>query len=208
MSTPQLKELLEDRALVVPLSVEQYHRMIETGILESGQPIELLDGFLVRKDRSATGANPMTVGPSHAWVIDKLASSCAGLPKHGCYLRVQQPITLPPDNEPEPDGAIVRGSPDEYRDRHPGPGDILCLFEVADSSLQRDRVTKQRIYADAGIPLYVIVNVMDRVVEVHHGPLVESGRYGKLEPRHRGSSVQIVLPDATIFELPVDEILP
>jgi len=56
----------------MPLTVEQYHRMLETGILRDGDPYELLDGFLVRKDRSATGTDPMTIGPDHTGGVELL----------------------------------------------------------------------------------------------------------------------------------------
>ena len=192
----------------MPLSIEQYHRMIELGILESGAPIELIDGFLFRKDRSATGADPMTVGPSHSWAIKRLERLCAGLDVHGCHLRTQQPITLVPDNEPEPDGAIVRGDEDDYLARHPAPSEIICVMEVADSSLQFDRVTKQRIYADAGIPLYLIVNLLNGAVEAHRDPIVGGGRYRNTETLDRGGVIKISLPDGAAFELAVARMLP
>jgi Uma2 family endonuclease len=208
MSASQLKELLEDRAMVVPLSVEQYHRMIDTGILPSGEPIELLDGFLVRKDRSSAGADPMTVGPPHSWVIAQLVALCAGLEIHGCHLRVQQPLTLPPDDEPEPDGAIVRGPSAGYRNSHPGAADVICLIEVADSSLQRDRVTKRRIYADAGIPLYVIINLVDGMIEVHSEPQAGEGRYALTKILEKNQTLRIACPDGHILEFPVAGLLP
>jgi Uma2 family endonuclease len=89
-------------------------------------------------------------------------------------------VALPPFDEPEPDAAIVRGAIKDYRDHKPGPGDILCVIEVADASLRRDRATKQRIYADAGIAEYLIVNLPDRVIEVYTEPHKGKGRYGQL----------------------------
>jgi Uma2 family endonuclease len=141
-------------------------------------------------------------------VIKRLERGCTGLEAHGCHLRVQQPITLLPDKEPEPDGAVVRGSEDNYRDRHPGPAEILCLIEVADSSLQFDRITKQRIYADAGIALYVIVDLMHGAVEVYREPQIGGGRYAKTETLRRGDRLHLELPDGALFELLVDVILP
>jgi hypothetical protein len=165
----------------VPLTVDQYHRMIGAGILREGEPIHLRDGFLVRKDRSKVGDDPMTVGPDHALAVKKLIPLDARLRRLGCHLQIEQPVTLPPDNEPEPDGAIVRGRPEDYRGRHPGAGDLLCTIEVADSSLHEDRVTMQRIYADHGIPQYVLVNLIERVVEVYTRPLVGQGRYAQVD---------------------------
>lgn len=180
------RDLLNTPGPVVGLTVDQYHRMIEGGILESGAPIELLDGFLVHKDRAKAGEDPMTVGLDHIWAVDNLPEVLAGVRAAGFYVRTQQPITLPPDGEPEPDGAIVRGTKDDYRKRKPMAGDLACVIEVADSSLDRDRGTKQRIYADAGIAQYVIINLMERVVEVYERPLVGSGRYADVR-RLRGA---------------------
>src|SRR5688572_16842164 len=124
MSGAELKELLDDRAQLLPLTVDQYHRMIESGIVEEGQPYELLNGCVVRKDRSAAGEDPMTVGNQHAWAVKNLAKLSRKLEAFGCHLQTQQPISLPPDDEPEPDGAIITGAEDDYRDHHPGAADV------------------------------------------------------------------------------------
>jgi Uma2 family endonuclease len=190
MSAVQLmRDLLKTPASLVGLTVDQYHRMIAEGILEEGAPIELLDGFLVRKDRAKAGEDPMTVGLEHIWAVENLPEILGAAAKgQGCYVRVQQPITLPPDGEPEPDGAIVRGTKDDYRRRKPVAADVCCVIEVADSSLDRDRGTKMRIYADAGIEQYVIVNLVERVVEVYERPVRGAGRYD--EPaRLRGDEI-------------------
>ena len=119
----------------------------------------------------------MTVGVEHALIIMRLAKLSGLFEPLGCHMRSQQPITIPPRDEPEPDAAIVRGSLEDYSDRHPGPSDILCVIEVADSSLPRDRGYKLRLYANAGIPMYVIVNLLDRVVEVYEEPVQGEGRF-------------------------------
>ena len=208
MSAAQLRAMLDDRAQVGPLTVEQYHRMIETGILLEGEPIELIDGFLVRKDRSKHGGDPMTVGHHHAWAIDRLVELLQDLRRRGYYLRVQLPITIPPDNEPEPDCAVVRGAPNDYRARHPGPADVVCVIEAADSSLSYDRTTKQRIYADAGISQYVIINLVDGQIEDHRNPQIGSGRYADVRPVRKGEELQFVLAQDHSIKLAADDLLP
>src|SRR3954469_25925940 len=104
-----LQELVDGRTVMLPLTVEQYHRMIDQGILAEGEPFELLDGFLVRKDRSPSGEDPMTVGLEHVWSVKKLAKLDGKLGKLGCHMQTQQPVSLPPYDEPEPDGAVVLG---------------------------------------------------------------------------------------------------
>jgi hypothetical protein len=179
MTTAQLRELA-DSASVVGLTVAQYLRMIQNGILPEGEPIELLDGFLVRKDRAKAGEDPMTVGIEHIWAVEKLKRLLAAeVERHGCHLRTQQPISLPPDGAPEPDGSIAKGTEDDYASRLATAADIPCVIEVADSSLQHDRVTKRRIYAQGGIAQYVIINLVDRRVEVYEQPDRALGVYAK-----------------------------
>ncbi len=110
MIASPLEELIANRARLMPLTVEQYHKMLETGILRDGDPYELLDGYLVRKDSSAAGADPMTIGPDHTGGVELLGELETDLKAQGFHLRLQQPVTILPDSEPEPDGAIVGGT--------------------------------------------------------------------------------------------------
>src|SRR5436309_10753840 len=100
MSTVLLKSTSREEREIVPLTVGQYHGMIEAGILAEGEPIELLDGLLVRRNRG----EGMTTNPLHALAVSKLnmrvVAALAALP---CHVRVQSPVTLPPRDEPEPD---------------------------------------------------------------------------------------------------------
>ena len=130
-----LEEAAAGRATIVPWTVEQYHRAIETGFVPHDTSVELIDGFIVRKDRAKAGEDPMTIGDRHRIVVLRLAQLGAAFEKPGCFLQTQQPVSLPPTNEPEPDAAIVNGGIDDYVDHPPGPGDVLCVIEVADSSL-------------------------------------------------------------------------
>src|SRR4051812_18545017 len=178
MSTAQLRDLVNN-ASVVGLTLDQYVRMIKEGILPEGEPIELLDGFLVRKDRAKAGEDPMTVGLEHIWAVQNLMRVLADAERRGCHVRLQQPIAIPPDGAPEPDGSVALGTPDDYRTRYPSGTDLPCVIEVADSSLHHDRVTKKRIYARGGIAQYVIINLVDRVVEVWEEPVPGEERYAR-----------------------------
>jgi Uma2 family endonuclease len=173
------RDLLDDRAIFMPFTVDQYHWMIEHGVFPEGEPYELLDGYLIRKDRSAAGEDPMTVGPERGLVIVNLTDLTPKLRRLGCHVRIQLPVTLPPWNEPEPDTAIVLGDQRDYTGRHPGAADVTCVIEVADSSLHRDRTVKLGIYAGSGIPCYIIVNLPDRTVEVYTQPFNGKGRVGR-----------------------------
>lgn len=198
MSVTELRELKKGAGMV-GLTLEQYHAMIERGILEEGAPIELLDGFLIHKDRAKMGDDPLTVGTEHTKVVQRLMRFLRDVERHGCHFRVQQPIALPPDGEPEPDGAIARGTEEDY-DTPPGPPEITCVIEVSDSSLHRDRVTKLRIYAAAGIPQYIIVNLVERVVEVYEAPVTGKGNYGR--------TLRLAAGDRVAFNCGADQVVP
>jgi Uma2 family endonuclease len=192
---------------VVPLSVEQYHQMIASGILREGDSIELVDGVLVRKDRADQGGDPMSHGPRHAFAVKRLQRSLRVVEGAGFHIHCQLPVTLGGIQEPEPDVAIVRGSDDDYRDRHPGAADIAAVIEVADSSLSMDRATKQRLYAAAAIPVYWIVNLVDCQIEVYQDPQPDDDKYARRSDYHRGESVTLTLGPQCAVELPVADVL-
>lgn len=205
---PPLSDLVEDSRLLYRYTVERYHELIKAGAIEEGEPFELLNGQIIRSLRSATGEDPMTVSPAHVWCVEALEELNSRLKRLGCHMRNQKPITLPPDNEPEPDGAIIRGRRDEYRGRHPAAQDVVCIIEVADASLRRDRTVKQQIYADASIPVYMIVNLLDRLVEVYTQPLKGTGRYGKAETFAPGQTVKLPTSSGKTLNVLVRRLLP
>jgi Uma2 family endonuclease len=115
-----------------------------------------------------------------------------------------------PTSVPEPDVTVYRGRLEDYLSRRPNPGDVGMLVEVADSTLSRDRNWKRRIYAKAGIPVYWIVNLIDRVVEVYSHPSAE-GASADYRPRvtfEENSRVPVVLDGTAIGEILIADILP
>lgn len=155
-----------EQALIVPeylvwrLTVEQYHQMIAAGILMDGDPIELLEGWLITQ---------MTQKPRHSLVNQLLNDALLPAVPAGYFLNVQEPITTD-DSEPEPDISIVRGIRRDYAEHHPYPQDVVLVIEVADTTLMRDRTLKVRVYANAHIPVYWIVNLPDSQIEVNKTP--------------------------------------
>jgi Uma2 family endonuclease len=115
---------------------------------------------------------------------------------------------LPPDGEPEPDGAIIVAAADDYRGRKPGAADVRCVIEGADSSLEHDRTTKLQVYARAGIPQYVIINLVDRVVEVFREPHAAGSRYAQMATLAPGQTVEFSCGDGKTVAVPVDRLLP
>lgn len=143
---------------VYRFTVEQYDRMVRDGTISEDDPVELLDGIVVRK---------MPKGPRHDASFARCRRQIERILPAGWYLRLEGSVRIPDYNEPEPDLCVVRGESDDYTDRHPNPGDIALIVEVAESSLSRDRCEKRDNYGRAGIPVYWIVNLVDRQLEVY-----------------------------------------
>ncbi len=208
MTTAMLDELVGDPRLLYRHTVDEYHQMIATGAVEEGAPFELLDGQVVHKIRGDVGGDPMSIGTHHMTVVTRMGDLNPKLRRLGCHLRLQGPLTLSHHDEPEPDGAIVKGTSDAYLNRHPSGIDVLCVIEVADASLKRDRGYKQRVYADSGIPAYVIINLSDRVVELYTRPMKGKGRYGQSVTLTSRQRVSVSLLGGKPFAVPVRTLLP
>jgi Uma2 family endonuclease len=124
------------------------------------------------------------------------------------FVRCQRAVTLG-DSEPEPDYAVVRGPRNRYRDSHPTPADIGLVVEFSVSSLRLDRTGKGRIYARAGIPVYWVVNVADKVIEVYTQPVGtgDAAAYGKRDDYPVGTAVPVVLGGAAVGTVTVAAVL-
>ncbi len=184
-------------------TVDEYHRMIQTGILKEGEPVELLEGWVIRK---------MARNTPHEVCSDKTEDAIRDLLPVGWRLRVQKAIRLS-DSEPEPDCAIVEGGPDRYLASHPVPAQIAFVVEISDSTLTTDQTTKLRAYARAGIATYWIVNIPDRQVEVYSDPTGpttedESPFYRSEAVYAEGESVPVVIGGTDVGQIAVGDILP
>jgi Uma2 family endonuclease len=187
-------------ASILRFSVDKYQRMIEAGILTAEDKVELLENYVVLK---------MPKNPPHDGTLDLVKAALAGLIPPGWLLRMQQTVVLS-DSQPEPDFAIVRGTPRSFVARHPMAADIGLLIEVADSSLLRDQRDKTRIYARAAIAVYWIVNLVDRQVEVHTQPSgpIAVPVYGSFQTYQPGDDVPLLLDGTIVGSVPVAELLP
>jgi Uma2 family endonuclease len=176
------------------LTVDEYDRMGEAGILHEDDRVELLDGELYE----------MTpIGDAHAGAVNYLSSELFVSLGRRVLVGTQNPVQLSDYSEPEPDITVLRPRADYYRTAKPRPDDILLLIEVADTSIDYDRTTKLPRYAAAGIVEVWIVNLGEDRVEVYRDPI--GNRYGTQMVFVRGESVApLALPDLV---LRVDEIL-
>jgi Uma2 family endonuclease len=143
----------------------EYDRLLEIGLLREDDPIELVEGRLLVAEPPHD---------PHARAVELAAEALRMAFGLGWRIRVQLPLALGAASLPEPDVAVLRGTP---RDTPPGhPTSAALVVEVADSSLHLDRGLKARGYARAGISDYWIVNLVDGVVEVYREPAPERAR--------------------------------
>src|SRR5262249_45768615 len=141
-------------------TVSQYHRMIEGGLLTENDPVELVEGRLVKK---------MPRDPAHDGTLGVWQNRVQRLLNGNWIMRIQSAITTR-DSEPEPDLVIAEGPLEKYFKRHPRAADIALVGEVANTTLDYDRDVKGRIYARDGIAIFWLVNLIDRRIEVYRKP--------------------------------------
>jgi Uma2 family endonuclease len=140
---------------------EEYYRMAEVGILGPRDRVELIRGEIVEMS---------PIGRRHGAFVDNLTRLLVLGLADRAMVRVQGAVALADDTEPQPDLAILRRGAVPYKDREAWAEDALLVIEVAESSLAYDRLTKLRLYAEAGIPEYWVVDCAAETVEVHRGP--------------------------------------
>jgi Uma2 family endonuclease len=163
----------------------EYERLVDLGLFQR-DPVELIDGQLVV-------AQPQ--GSYHATALGVADDVLRAILPPGWIVRTQMPIPLDEESAPEPDLAVVPGTRADYLESHPARPALAV--EVADSSLDFDRQSKGSLYARSGVQDYWIVNLIDRVLEVHRDPIPDaSAPYG-----WRYGSVHMLTPPAAVAPL-------
>ena len=137
----------------------QYARMIDHGVLDEDDPIELLDGLLLVKEPQSSAHRTAVL------LVGKALEQAFG---DAWFVQIQSAIILDDRSEPEPDVSVVRGAPRDYVDSH--PRSPALIVEVAQSGLRMARGRKAAAYARAALADYWIVNLVDRVLEVYREP--------------------------------------
>ncbi len=143
------------------LTVSEYHKMAEAGILTEDDRVELIHGEIIEMS---------PIGSKHAGHVNRIMAFFMKQIGNLAIVSVQNPVVTGAYSEPEPDIAILRYRADFYEDSHPQPEDVFLIIEVADTSLDYDRDTKMKLYATAGIPEFWIINLEDEQIEVHKNP--------------------------------------
>ncbi|WP_420456319.1 Uma2 family endonuclease [Rubrivirga sp.] len=167
---------------------ERYDQAVEAGVFGPDDKVELIEGQIVPK---------MPQNTPHSVATSLTAAALRTAFGTDFYAQEEKPIALSDRSEPEPDVAVVRGGPRAYLDDHPGPDAILLIVEVADTSLVKDQVRMARLYAQAGVAEYWIINLHERVLEVHRDPV--GGTYGtKTTLGAEGVVSPVHAPDASV----------
>jgi Uma2 family endonuclease len=175
-------------------SVEDYHAMVEAGVLKEDERVELIEGEIIEMS---------PIGKLHASCVKRLMALFFRRIGEQATISVQDPVQASSFSEPQPDVALLKYREDFYAARHPRPKDILLVIEVADSTIDYDREVKMPLYARARIPQAVLVDLSSDVVEVYAKPV--RGKYTQAQTLKRGQSLKIQkLPN---MKLTVDEIL-
>ena len=171
----------------------EYERLIELGVFQPGEPIELVGGELMVAEPQSS---------EHYTAIRKCTKVLEAIFGPGWEVRTQGPMGLDDESEPEPDIAVVPGSPDDYRNAHPTRAALT--LEVAQASLGIDRERKGSLYARAGLADYWVLNLVDRVLEVYREPAEDAEapfgwRYARREVVvPSGSVAPLAAPGAVI----------
>lgn len=151
------------------LTVTDYHRMAEVGILTPDARVELIEGEII---------DMTPIGSKHGSVVDRLARLLDRAVGEQAIVRTQGSIRLNRYSEPQPDIALLRYRSDFYADSLPAAGDIVLVVEVAESTLNYDKDVKATLYAKAGIPEYWLIDIEQSQILTHQRP--SGGVYGEI----------------------------
>jgi Uma2 family endonuclease len=176
-------------------TVDEYHRLPQTGILREDDRVELIEGEIVEMS---------PIGARHAGTVKRLLDRLIPLQvARKAVLGVQDPIRLGKHSEPQPDIVLLCPRADFYTSAHPGPQDVLLVVEVAETSADYDRQLKLPVYARAGIPEVWLVDLAQEHVELYRAPSPDGYREVRVLPR--GERVApAAFPD---LELPTEDLL-
>ena len=180
-----------------PFTNSEYHALAKVGVLAPDERVQLIAGDIIVMS---------PVGSRHATcvaLIDDAFTPLRLVPPRAC-IRVQSPLVMPDNSEPEPDAMLLVWREDRYAFRAPRPEDVLLLVEVSDSTLGYDRDVKMSLYAAAGVPEAWLVNLRDGWIESNTQPTDNGYRSTR-----RYALGDIIAPQAfPALAIPVERIIP
>ncbi|MDF5738233.1 MULTISPECIES: Uma2 family endonuclease [unclassified Nostoc] len=142
-------------------TVEQYHKMVDSGILTEDDRVELIRGEIIEMS---------PIGTKHAACVKRLNKLLSQKLWDRVLIAIQDPVELNDNSEPQPDVALLKPRDDFYATAHPQPQDIFLLIEVSDSTVMYDREEKIPLYAQANIIEVWLVDINEQIVEVYQQP--------------------------------------
>lgn len=179
------------------LTVNQYDRMVEAGILVKRDRVELIEGILVAK---------MGRNRPHIQAGKKGLRRLEHILPPGYHAAKEDPIVVSEWSKPEPDLSVIRGEIEDYADRDVTAADVALIAEVSDSTLRADQQEMRSIYASSRIPTRWIINLVDLQVEVYSEP--EGGDYRKIEILSREQEIPVIIGGVEIGRIRVADLLP
>jgi Uma2 family endonuclease len=175
-------------------TVEEYHRMLQAGILREDDRVELVGGEIVEMS---------PIGSRHAACVRRLVRMLERQVGEEAIVDSQNPIRIDPDGEPQPDVTVLRPRADFYSGSHPTPVDVLLLVEVAETSASYDRQVKLPTYAAAGVAEAWLVDLTTESIERHTSP----GEHGYGEVARAGRRKTLASTVLPAVALAADAIL-
>lgn len=175
------------------VSVDEYHKMAEVGILTEEDRVELIGGEII---------NMSPIGSRHAACVKKITAILAPLMGNKGILGIQDPIFLNEHSEPEPDVSILKPSNDFYASEHPRSDDIYLVIEVSDSSYEYDRWYKLPLYAESQIQEVWLIHLEEKEIQIFKEPKGKEYKY--MQTITIGGQLVI---EALNLSIPADEIL-
>ena len=172
------------------LTVADYYRMAEVGILAPEERVELIDGEII---------DMVPPGSPHAATVHYLTEVLVRAVEGRATVLVQNPVRLSAYSEPQPDLALLRRREDFYRERYPRADDVLLIVEVAATSLKFDRETKTPLYASHGIPEVWLVDLAGRRLVRYRAP--QHGSYTVVDEPDLGIALEVSALPGVAFDL-------
>lgn len=170
------------------ITVDEYYRMAEVGLLAPDARVELIGGEII---------DMAPIGPRRGSIVDILTRLFVRAVGDHAIVRTQGAILLDQRSVPQPDLALLAPRKDDYRSAHPTPADILLVIEVSDSTLRYDRDVKVPLYARHGIPEAWIVDVQNG--EWHGYRTLQGGSYAEQDSTKDPGFMRIAsLPGITV----------
>jgi Uma2 family endonuclease len=148
------------------ITVDEYYRMAEVGLLAPDARVELIEGEII---------DMAPIGTDHNGVVNQLNYLFHKAVGDRGIVQIQSVVRLDRSSEPQPDVALLVPRTDFYRSAHPSPADVLLLIEVSDSTLRYDRDVKAPLYARHGIPEFWIVDLQNMSLRTYRSPV--DGKY-------------------------------